>query len=290
MIACFYVNGQGCSDAGLCTIEHFKPFPGMENAEDPNKISFGLTMGVADYDIAIYGGGLGYSRTFSDKWSVDSKITFLSQGGNDIAVSGPGDVFLNLNYKASQRVTISMGAKIPLTKADKMDNGLPLPMDYQSSLGTLDFLGGISYTMDNWLFAFGFQMPLDQNENAFFSDLYAPDSPLSSIQTTNKFQRSADVLLRVSRPISVNDKMTITPGLLPIWHLGEDEFTDIDGVVKSIAGSDGLTLNGTVFLDYRLSPGNALEFSIGFPFIVREARPDGLTRSFVFGLGYAKRF
>ena len=84
--------------------------------------------------------------------------------------------------------------------------------------------------------------------------------------------------------------MTITPGLLPIFHLGEDEYTDVDGVVQSIAGSDGLTLNGTVFLDYQLGSGNALEFSIGFPFIVREARPDGLTRSFVLGIGYAKGF
>ncbi len=257
---------------------------------DPNKLSFGLNMGVADYTIAVYGGGLGYSRNFGDQWRIDSKITFLSQGGNDIHVTGPGDIFVNLNYMPSRQVAISMGAKIPLTQADKMADGLPLPMDYQSSLGTLDFLGGISYTLENWFFAVGVQIPIQQNENEFFADLYAPDSPLALIQSTNQFERSADVLLRISRPIAVNEKMTITPGLLPIFHLGEDQFTDVDGVEKPIDGSGGFTLNGTVFLDYKLSAGNALEFSLGFPFIVREARPDGLTRSFVLGIGYTKRF
>lgn len=290
LIALADMNAQGCSDAGLCTIEPLKPIGGLENTEALNKLNFGLSMGVADYNIAVYGGALGYSRTFSEQWSVDSKITFLSQGGNDIAVAGPGDIFLNLNYKPSQAFAISLGAKIPLMKADKMEDGLPLPMDYQSSLGSLDFLGGISYTMENWQFALGVQIPLEQNDNAFFADVYAPESPLSEIQSTNQFKRQADILLRISRPIVVNEKMTIIPGLLPIYHLGEDEYTDVDGKVQSIAGSDGLTLNGTVFLDYQLGPGNALEFSIGFPFIVRETRPDGLTRGFVLGIGYAKVF
>lgn len=290
VIALADMNAQGCSDAGLCTIEPLKPIGVLENTEALNKLNFGLSMGVADYNIAVYGGALGYSRTFSEQWSVDSKITFLSQGGNDIAVAGPGDIFLNLNYKPSQKFAISMGAKIPLMKADKVEDGLPLPMDYQSSLGTLDFLGGITYNMENWQFALGVQIPLEQNDNAFLADLYDPESPLSEIQSTNQFKRQADILLRISRPIVVNEKMTIIPGLLPIYHLGEDEYTDVDGVVQSIAGSDGLTLNGTLFLDYQLGSDNALEFSIGFPFIVREARPDGLTRSFVLGIGYAKRF
>jgi hypothetical protein len=39
-----------------------------------------------------------------------------------------------------------------------------------------------------------------------------------------------------------------------------------------------------------LSTGKTLAFSLGFPFVVREARPDGLTRSFVFGIGFSKIF
>ncbi len=290
VFACEQMSAQGCSDAGLCTIESFKPMPGMEEVADVNKLTFGLSTGAADYDIAVFGGALGYSRAFGEQWRIDSKITFLSQGGNDISVSGPGDVFLNLNFKPSQKIVLSAGVKIPLTKADKMNDGLSLPMDYQSSLGTFDFLGGISYSLANWQFALGFQIPLEQNENAFFSDEYASDSPLVEIQSTNMFQRQGDILLRISKSIEVNEKMTISPGLLPIYHLGEDEFTNRDGLIESIAGSDGLTLNGTVFLDYRLGKGNALEFSLGFPFIVRQVRPDGLTRSFVLGLGYAKKF
>ena len=82
----------------------------------------------------------------------------------------------------------------------------------------------------------------------------------------------------------------MTPGLLPIYHLAEDKFTDIDGVVKSIEGSSGLTLNGTLYFEFMIGDAGFLEMSVGFPFVVREARPDGLTRSFVFGVAYKQSF
>lgn len=288
-----HLSGQGCSDAGLCTLESVKPVQTEGQSDFANKLSFGLSFGAADYEIAVYGGGLGYTREFGEKWSVDSKITFLSQGGNDIHVVGAGDIFINLNHKVSSKVTVSMGAKIPLMQADRSEDGLPLPMDYQSSLGTLDFLGSISYAANNWFVAIGAQIPLEQNNNQFVADLYPSDSPLSEFQSTNLFQRSADLILRVSRSFQVNESFTITPGLLPIYHLEEDQYTNTDGIVDevvSIDGSDGLTLNANVFFNYDLKSNNALEFSIGFPFIVREARPDGLTRSFVFGVNYSKEF
>ena len=87
-----------------------------------------------------------------------------------------------------------------------------------------------------------------------------------------------------------NDKMTFTPGILPIYHLGEDEYTDIDEVTYAIEGSDGLTLNLTFHSEISIGSDDAVELQVGFPLVVRDARPDGLTRSFVFGLGYTSRF
>ncbi len=293
IFSAIHVSGQGCSDAGLCTVESFKPLQSEARAELANKLSFGLSFGAANYDIAVYGGGLGYTRVFGDRWSVDTKITFLSQGGNDIHVVGAGDVFINLNHQVSSKVAISMGAKIPLMKADRSEDDLPLPMDYQSSLGTLDFLGSISYATNDWFFAVGAQLPLEQNNNQFVASLYPQESPLSGFQSTNLFQRSADMIVRVTKSFRVNESFWITPGLLSIYHLGEDQYTDTDGMtdeIVSIEGSDGLTLNANIFFNYDLKSNNALEFSLGFPFIVREARPDGLTRSFVFGITYSKEF
>jgi hypothetical protein len=284
------VQSQGCSDAGLCTIDALKPAPGSPAAQHRNKLDAGVSVGGADYDITAFGGYIGYSRKFGESWHFDGKMTFLAQSGNDISVSGPGDIFANISYDISETVTLTAGTKIPLNKADRELDGKALPMDYQSSLGTFDLLAGIRYNPEKWQLALAVQVPLAQNENRFFPELYAPGTPLYEIQATNAFQRQADILFHISRTFDLSDKLTMTPGLLPIYHVGEDEFTDIDGIDQAIEGSDGLTLNATVYFDLKMSDAGSLEFNIGFPLIVREARPDGLTRSFVFGVGYSHAF
>lgn len=283
-------KAQGCSDAGVCTIEAFKPSVKAGPATYPNKMEGGIYVGAADYSITAYGGYLAYSHDFSSAWSVDGKCTFLAQSGNDISVIGPGDLFLNLNYDLSETFTVSAGTKIPFTRADKSFDGLPLPMDYQSSLGTLDVLAGIRYNPEHWQWALAAQIPVRQNDNQFFPGLYPPGSGLDSIQATNAFQRRSDILLHVSRTFDMNDKITFTPGLMPIYHLGQDEYTDIDGVQQKIQGSDGLTLNATLYMDIRSGDQGKFQVSLGFPLIVREARPDGLTRSFVLAGGYSYSF
>ena len=294
LLLCFYVlpdaSAQGCSDAGACTIDALRPAASSTVMKKISKVSSGVSIGSADYGITVFGGNLGYSGRFTDKWSADVRLTFLAQAGNEISAFGPGDVFLNVNYQASQKLVLTVGTKIPLTKADRVLEGVPLPMDYQSSLGTLDLIAGVKYTTAKWQWALAAQLPLRQNENAFFPSLYDTTSILSTIHATNAFHRQADILLHISRPIWMSDKVTFTPGLLPIYHLSEDHYTDVDGIVKNIEGSDGLTLNGTVYIEIKLNTTNILDFSLGFPFIVREARPDGLTRSFVFGVGYAAEF
>ncbi len=284
------LKAQGCSDAGLCKIDVLKPDPENPLLKHDNKVNAGLSIGAADYGITAVGGSVGYSRKFGEQWSIDTKMTFLSQRGNDISVIGMGDIFANVNYKVSQKFVLTAGTKIPLMKADRSQDGLPLPMDYQSSLGTLDLLAGIRYNPEKWQWALAVQVPLQQNENAFFAGLYDTLSPLHEIQTTNAFVRKADIMLHVSRTIKMSDRVTIAPGLLPIYHVAEDEYTDIDGIQYAIAGSDGLTLNGTVFIDMKMGANGNLEFDLGFPFIVRDARPDGLTRGFVFGASYSYTF
>lgn len=284
------IMGQGCSDAGLCTIDPLQA--GLSHPMDihKSKIEAGASVGAADYTIMAMGGYVGYTRKLGQSWSVDAKLTFLGQSGNDISVFGPGDIFANVSYSFSKKFSLTGGVKIPLTKADKELDGLALPMDYQSSLGTFDLLAGIKFNPEKWQLALAAQIPLSQNDNGFFPELYDPTSPLYQIQATNAFKRQADVLFHVSRTFDLTDKFILTPGLLPIYHVGEDEYTDIDGIQHAIEGSDGLTLNVTLQAEARIGEKSGIEFSIGFPFIVREARPDGLTRSFVFGVGYSSRF
>lgn len=284
------VSGQGCSDAGACTIHGVKPETGDDIQLTFNQIKAGLFVGKADYDILVWGNYIEYNRQVSDNFGFDIKFTALAQNGNDLSVFGPGDLFLTGNYTTEGGIRIIGGAKLPLANGNKMKDNLPLPMDYQSSLGTVDLIFGFGFNIENFLFGFALQQPLTQNKNEFNAGLYPVNSPLVSFQSTYKYKRGGDALMRVSYPVKLANGISLTASLLPIYHLLNDKYTDASGKEQEINGSKGITLNGNVFLDYDISEMYALQISAGMPFIVRDTRPDGLTRGFIANVEYRIKF
>jgi hypothetical protein len=113
---------------------------------------------------------------------------------------------------------------------------------------------------------------------------------LRQFQSTNQFERKGDVLIRIAYPVINSNKFKVTASLLPIYHLGNDRYTDDLNIVRDINGSKGLTLNGNLFFDYHINSKNSIQLNAGVPFIVRDARPDGLTRSFIVNLEYKIKF
>lgn len=281
-----FLRAQGCSDAGFCTLNSFKPAPAEAAATARNQVKLGASYGAADYDIGVAGAYLEYGRTFNDRWGVDVKVTALAQNGPDLSVFGLSDLYANVSYGLGGNTRLTLGAKIPFSDGNREEDGLPLPMDYQASLGTVDLLAGIGTAWGRLQLVAALQQPLTRNSNAFLAENYPAGSEIGKIQSTNAFDRAGDVLLRVSYPIGLGEKLAVTPSLLPIYHLANDKFTDGAGTVREIDGSQGLTLNGNVYLDYTLNEKNALQLNLGVPFVVRDARPDGLTRSFVATLEY----
>ncbi|MBP7272589.1 MAG: hypothetical protein KA974_02035, partial [Saprospiraceae bacterium] len=244
--------GQGCSDAGFCTLNSIKPANENSMTTPPNQIKIGAFYGTADNSITVWGNYLEYNRQVTDNFGLDAKVTTLAQSGNNINTFGAGDLFLSGNYH-QQNFNLTLGAKIPFADGNKKLENLSLPMDYQSSLGTVDLVASVGYEIKKLHFVLAYQQPLTQNKNQFFSEIYPTDSPLRNFQTTNAFKRSGDILLRISYPINVVQNLKITPSLLPIFHLTNDKYTDITGVEKEITGSQGLTLNGNIYLDYNIN-------------------------------------
>lgn len=283
-------NGQGCSDAGFCTLNSFKPNNKDSADEFTNQIKLGISYGSADNSVSTIGNYLEYHRKLNENISFDAKITSLAQNGNGISAFSLSDIYLNSNLKSGKNIMLTAGIKIPFTSGNHQKNNFPLPMDYQSSLGTVDVLIGVGYEIKRIQLVAAIQYPLTQNKNAFISDNYPPTSILHEFQSTNNYKRSGDILLRISYPILLGKTIKLTPAILPIYHLENDKYTDVSGVEKSISGSQGLTLNGNLYFDYEINSRNILQLSIAKPFIVRDARPDGLTRSFIASFEYRVKF
>jgi len=285
---CGTVAAQGCSDAGFCSLQYH----GGKAVNNKNSITLGNVSGVADGNTFVNGSYITYSRQLRKKLFWDTKFTANYASGALASNFNAGDVFTSFSVNAfaakSKSVILLAGLKIPLTVANDKAGGKPLPMAYQSSLGTYDLLLGASYSIHNWSFTNAWQVPLTrQNKNTFLEE-YAVTNDFPS---TNNFRRKTDVLLRAAYHIKkVAKNITLKPGLLAIYHLAADSYEDIYAMRRSIEGSKGVTLNANIVGSWQLNRSGSFELSLAAPFAVRKIRPDGLTREFTAGLEYKISF
>lgn len=286
----YNLNAQGCSDAGFCTLNAFKPDAGStENSGMKTQVRAGVSYGQADQSVAVLSANFDINRIISSSLSFDAKLTGINQQGGDIANTGLSDIFVNANYRRGENSAFTLGIKYPLHRSDSKFDGNPMPLYFQPSLGTIDILAGYTVNFDRLHLTLAYQHPVTQNKNEFLSDKTLV-SFFRDFQSTNQYIRRPDAMLRAAYRLNIGKNLIITPGALAIYHIANDKFTDSNGAVREIEGSEGLTLNANIFLDYRLSEKSSVQLNAGMPFIVRESRPDGLTRVFVCSLEYSFRF
>lgn len=164
-------------------------------------------------------------------------------------------------------------------------------MPYQPSLGTYDLITGFNFFYKSFGATAAFQIPLiNENRNKFLPSDYPAHPFVSEYLPTNQFNRKPDGLLRVSYSWELNQKFSIRPSLLGIYHFDDDSYVNNAQQRVDIFGSRGLTLNGNVFFNLKTSRMSEFELAIGTPFVVRPSRPDGLTRSFVASVDYRISF
>ncbi|OWP75805.1 hypothetical protein [Flavobacterium oreochromis] len=279
---------QGCSDAGFCSVGN--PFK-TTSKNIKNYLEVNAGYGLGEKNVGIVSSHIAYTHLFTDRFAMNLKVTGLSANGNFGTRTNVGDIFVTANYKLndSERLKWSglLGVKIPLTNANNKINNVSLPMPYQSSLGTYDIIGGIEAGLKKWDFNLAAQLPLNDNKNSYLTNL----SPTQEFVSTNLFHRRPDVLFRSTYKILLaNDQLTLKPNLLFIYHLGNDSYVDQLNQKITIENSNGLTLNGNIIANYKLGANSSIETSLAAPFVVRQVRPDGLTRSFTFGVTFKQGF
>jgi hypothetical protein len=291
-------NSQGCSDAGFCTMGAMKP-------DQPynKKLEFKLrTMELSFYRGTTNLTPIVYVTTVDLNFSLNRRTTFQVKlpfqfvDGKLASTSSLGDISLcfTRNLFSSDRfdVNLSIGGKIPTNSSNKNTQGRPLPMYYQTSLGTYDAIAGLSLVSRNWLFATGIQVPLNQNGNEF---LWSPWDDTVEKDYVRKYalakdlKRGIDVMLRVERNFRLS-RFNFSIGLLPIYRVTRDEFTNSKGIRIVSDQAMGLALSGIVTGGYSFNTQSGLRLLLGHKIVQRELNPDGLTREFVSSLTYIHRF
>lgn len=280
------VRSQGCSDAGVCTID------GMKHTEEPdtfsvkkNTISAGLFFGMSQHSVVVLTPFVKYSRELGRHVSLTAKFNYGFRMGELANTHGPSDLLLSVNYHFLNHFSVTGGVKVPLSDANKQVNGQSLPMNYQTSLGTVDILVGFGYKIRRFSITAGYQQPVTQNNNQFLATDYPEKSPESKYYSTRNYHRAADVMLRVSFKAIKSKKINLIAGVLPIYHVQNDSYQKPDGERISLAGSQGLTLNLSATLQYKFLGNQLIELIAGAPVVSRKVRPDGLS-TFAVGIAY----
>jgi len=234
------------------------------------------------------------------KYTFQLKVPFQFVEGQLAKTSSLGDlsVCVTRNIYTSDRfdVNLSLGGKIPTNSSDKSTRGLPLPMYYQTSLGTYDVIAGVSVINRKWLFATGIQIPLNQNNNQFVWSAWDGDVEQAYVDRytqSKNLNRGIDVMLRAERNFRLS-RFNFSVGLLPIYRITSDEITNSIGnrTSKDVKGNEGnglaLSVIGTGGYNFNVRSG--IKLLIGHKVVQREFSPDGLTREFVSSVTYMYRF
>lgn len=281
---------QGCSDAGICSITSSHHIDSTELKN--NSLEVGYIFGKGLEDVIYNNGFIGYTRNLKNNWGFISRITYNQATGNFGTLGRLSDIFFVMNYKKELNnnffIKPSFGLKIPLSASNFKINEIALPLDYQASLGTFDAMLGIDFRYKKWSVDAALQLPFWQiNRNSFFDEYSASND----FPSTNLFKRKPDILLRTAYTfITNNKKWFFKPNVMAIYHLGNDTYEDIFGKRQEIKKSQGITINTSLVTDYNINNKNNFSLNIAAPLLVREIRPDGLTRAFVASIAYQYKF
>jgi hypothetical protein len=293
---------QGCSDAGFCTMGAMKPDQPFNK-----KMQFKLrSMEVSFYRgtttttpvIYVATADLNFGITARSSFQIKVPYLFV-RSGNLGETNGVSDLSLcytrSLYTSEKFDLNFSVGGKIPTNQADKTSDlfpGEPLPMYYQTSLGTYDFITGLSLINRKWLLATGIQIPMIHNNNNTFDWTDFPDYPdqnyLRTYSQSNQLKRGIDVMLRVERNFRFS-RLNFSVGLLPIYRITNDKITLNSEQIKP-EGAQGLALSGIVTAGYNFNVQSGVKLLVGHKIVQRDTNPDGLTRVLVSSISYYYRF
>ena len=297
---------QGCSDAGFCTMGAMKPdqpfhknipikLRSMEVSFHRGKTILSPVVFVGTLDINF--------NIVDDKTFFQVKLPYQAVKGNFGKTSGLSDISLCLTRHILSSgefdFNLSLGGKIPSNDADLKDDehGLPLPMYYQTSLGTYDFIAGMSAISREWLFATGIQVPFNRNKNHFtwapWIPVYKNGEGADYVREYNgayELKRGTDVMLRIERNFRFS-RINFSAGLLPIYRITRDEVTIAStGERVKPDGTTGLALSAIATAGYSFNIQSGIKFLYGRKITRREFNPDGLTRHDVLTISYYYRF
>jgi len=239
-----------------------------------------------------------FNFSIGPKTTFQVKLPYNTVHGRLANTSGIGDLCLTISRSLvkseKSQLNLTIGGKVPSNTANKLsEDNRPLPMYYQTSLGTYDVVAGISFITKNWLIAAGYQQPFNANENTFKWGAWE-GSPLETkareYPVSNHLRRGKDIMFRIERNWR-SSRFNTYLGILPIYRITKDKIISPQtGQEVEVRGSDGLAMSVLYGFGYKFSTKCAFKFLLAKRVTKRITNPDGLSRELVNTLTFEYKF
>lgn len=293
-------RGQGCSDAGFCTMGAMRPNQHYSTQSNIKlrSIEFSQYIGYTKFHDLILNYTLDANVSVGNRNTFQVKVPYQFVYGSLANTHGTGDISLsftrNVIAKSKYQVNVSIGTKIPTMVPNlKSDDGRPLPSYYQTSLGTYDAIAGISIITRQWLIATGYQQALNSAGNEFvWAKWETSDKKQDALAypVSKDVLRGKDIMLRVERNFR-SSKFNAYVGLLGIYRITKDKvFAPTNKEVREKDGTTGLALTALAGVGYNITVKTSIKGMFGCKLLQRQTNPDGLSREWVQTLGVEYKF
>lgn len=285
---------QGCSDAGFCTMGAMRPNQSFSSKGTIKLRSVELLqyVGVTKFNDVILTSLADVNLGIGNRGSFQVKLPYTFVSGSLANTNGLADISYSYTHtlltKNTYQLMGTLGGKIPTNHSDKESlDGRPLPMYYQTSLGTYDIVAGLSFITRKWLVATGYQQALNETGSQFrWSDWAGSPDNAKALEypVSRNLQRGKDVMFRVERNFR-STKWNVYLGVLTIYRITKDEVAKgkEENRVK-VEATTGAAITGLTGIGYRFSTSVAIKGMFGLKIINREHNPDGLSRDYVSSL------
>lgn len=285
---------QGCSDAGFCTMGAMRPNQSFSSKGVVKLRSVELLqyVGVTKFHDVILTSLADINIGIGKRGSAQLKLPYTFVSGPLANTNGLADISYSYTHvlllKNNFQLLGTLGGKIATNNSDKQSaDDLPLPMYYQTSLGTYDIVAGLSFITRKWLLAAGYQQALNENGSQF---RWAKWTTSEEFPTAHEYpvswnlQRGKDVMFRVERNFR-STKWNAYLGLLTIYRITKDEVSNGTAANRvKVDGTTGAAITALTGIGYRFSTSVALKGMFGLKLLSRDVNPDGLSREFVSSL------
>jgi hypothetical protein len=292
--------GQGCSDSGFCTMGALKPDQPFPKKATIRLKSVELTQhfGLTKYNDHVYSTFVDANINIGSKTNFHVRLpAYTIIEGKMPTTSGWGDLFLNLSRRViatdQYQIHVSLGAKIYTSQPDKKSSdGLPMPLYLQTTYGSNDLNGGITFLNRQWMFSLGYQRALNQIRNEFTTEQWIGHSLYDVVKVYDQssgLQRGDDLMFRAERNFRLS-RFNFYVGTLNLWRVTQDKTLNENGQLTPVEGSQGLASNLLLGGGYQFNSRSGVRLLTSTRLKERDANPDGLSRDFIAQLSYIVRF